>query len=104
VAHELAQRPPLRLAPLWRRWRDRNRSIFRLGFYFDPFGWGYHRWNIGWRLWPSYYSSNYWLDDPYMYRLPYAPWPYKWIRYYDDAILVNTYTGQVADVIYDFFW
>jgi Ni/Co efflux regulator RcnB len=88
----------------WRRWRDRNRSRFHLGVYLDPFGWGYHRWNIGWRLWPSFYSSNYWLDDPYAYRLPYAPWPYKWVRYYDDAILVNTYTGQVADVIYDFFW
>jgi hypothetical protein len=88
----------------WRRYRDRNRSHFRLGIYFDPFGWNYRRYNIGWRLWPSYYSQNYWLNDPYMYRLPYAPWPYKWVRYYDDALLVNVYTGQVADVIYDFFW
>ena len=88
----------------WRDHRRNHRSIFHLGFYFDPFGWGYHRYNIGWRLWPSYYSSNYWLNDPYMYRLPYAPWPYKWVRYYDDALLVNTYTGQVVDVIYDFFW
>ena len=88
----------------WRRWRDRNHSLFNLGLYFDPFGWGYRRFNIGWRLWPSYYSDNYWLNDPYMYRLPYAPWPYKWVRYYDDALLVNTYTGEVADVMYDFFW
>jgi Ni/Co efflux regulator RcnB len=88
----------------WRNHRRHHRSLFHLGVYFDPFGWGYHRWNIGWRLWPSYYSSNYWLNDPYMYRLPYAPFPYKWVRYYDDAILVNIYSGQVADVIYDFFW
>jgi hypothetical protein len=88
----------------WRDHRRHHRSIFHLGIYFDPFGWGYHRYGIGWRLWPSYYSSNYWLTDPYMYRLPYAPWPYKWVRYYDDALLVNTYTGQVVDVIYDFFW
>ncbi len=88
----------------WYNHRHRHRSLFRLGFYFDPFGWGYQRWGIGWRLWPSYYSSNYWLNDPYMYRLPYAPWPYKWVRYYDDALLVNTYTGEVVDVIYDFFW
>jgi Ni/Co efflux regulator RcnB len=88
----------------WRRWRDRHRSNFHLGVYLDPFGWGYRRYNVGWRLWPSFYSSNYWLNDPYSYRLPYAPWPYKWIRYYDDAILVDTMTGQVADVIYDFFW
>ena len=88
----------------WRNYRHRHRSIFRLGFYFDPFGWGYHRYGIGWRLWPSYYSSNYWLNDPYQYRLPYAPYPYKWVRYYNDALLVDTFTGQVVDVIYDFFW
>jgi hypothetical protein len=88
----------------WHNYRNQHRSIFRLGAYFDPFGWGYQRYNIGWRLWPSYYSSNYWLNDPYMYRLPYAPFPYKWVRYYDDALLVDTYTGQVVDVMYDFFW
>jgi hypothetical protein len=88
----------------WRRWRDRNHSLFNLGLYFDPFGWGYRRYNVGWRLWPSYYNDSYWLNDPYMYRLPYAPWPYKWVRYYDDALLVNTYNGEVVDVMYDFFW
>lgn len=88
----------------WRRYRDRNRSLFRLGFYFDPFGWHYNRWGIGWRLWPSYYDRHYWLRDPWMYRLPYAPWPYQWIRYWDDALLVNTITGQVVDAEYNFFW
>ena len=88
----------------WRNHRRHHRSIFHLGFYFDPFGWNYHRYGIGWRMWPSYYSSNYWLNDPYQYRLPYAPFPYRWVRYYNDALLVDTYTGQVVDVIYDFFW
>lgn len=88
----------------WRRWRDRNHSLFRLGFYFDPFGWNYQRWGVGWRLWPSYYDRSYWLNDPWMYRLPYAPWPYQWIRYWDDALLVNTITGRVVDVEYNFFW
>jgi len=88
----------------WRRWRDRDRSRFHIGFYFDPFGWNYRRYGIGWRLWPSYYSNRYWLHDPWSYRLPYAPWPYKWVRYWDDAMLVNTRTGEVVDVIYDFFW
>jgi Ni/Co efflux regulator RcnB len=88
----------------WHGWRKRHRSLFHLGFYFDPFGWGYQRYNVGWRLYPNYYSSNYWLNDPSMYALPYAPYPYKWVRYYDDALLVNTFTGQVVDVMYDFFW
>ena len=33
-----------------RRYRDRNRSHFHLSFYFDPFGWNYRRYNVGWRL------------------------------------------------------
>jgi len=88
----------------WSNWRNRHRSLFRLGFYYDPFGWGYQRYNIGWRMWPSYYRSSFWLNDPWQYRLPYAPPGYRWIRYYDDAVLVDTWDGRVVDVIYDFFW
>ena len=88
----------------WYNWRNRNRWLFNLGFYSDPFGWGYQRYNIGWRMWPSYYGSHYWLNDPWQYRLPYAPPGYRWIRYYDDAILIDTWDGQVVDVIYNFFW
>lgn len=88
----------------WRRWRDHNRSSFRLGMYFDPFGWNYRRHGIGWRMWPSYYGRSHWLNDPWMYRLPQAPWPYQWVRYYDDALLVNTISGRIVDVEYNFFW
>jgi Ni/Co efflux regulator RcnB len=88
----------------WKNHRRHHRSLFHFGFYYDPFGWGYQRYSIGWRLWPSYYSSSFWLNDPWMYRLPYAPPGTRWIRYYDDAILVDTWSGQVVDVIYDFFW
>ena len=88
----------------WRNYRERNRTIFRLGRYYDPYGWNYRRFSIGFNLWPSYYGSNFWLEDPWMYRLPPAYGPYRWIRYYDDALLVNIYTGQVVDVLNNFFW
>ena len=88
----------------WQNYRNRHRSLFRLGYYYDPFGWNYQPYDIGWRLWPSYYSSRFWISDPWEYRLPYAPPGYRWIRYFDDAILVDTWTGEVADVIYNFFW
>jgi len=88
----------------WRRWRDNNRSRFHIGFYYDPFGWGYQPYSVGWRLWPSYYSSRYWINDPWQYRLPYAPAGYRWVRYYDDALLVDTWSGQVVDVLRSFFW
>jgi hypothetical protein len=88
----------------WRNWRNRHHSWFRLGFYYDPFGWGYSPFSIGWRMWPSYYSSNYWINDPWQYRLPYAPPGTRWVRYFNDAVLVDTWSGEVVDVIYNFFW
>lgn len=88
----------------WYKHRNKYWWLYQLGWYYDPFGWGYQPYSIGWRMWPSYYSSNYWLNDPWEYRLPYAPPGTRWIRYYNDAILVDTWSGQVVDVIYDFFW
>jgi Ni/Co efflux regulator RcnB len=88
----------------WRRHRDRHRSIFHVGIYYDPFGWNYRRYNVGWRLWPDYYRSNYWIHDPWMYRLPTTYPGTRWIRYHNDALLVDTWSGEVIDVIYGFFW
>jgi|GEM_PF-1213575 len=88
----------------WRNHRRRHRSLFRFGFYYDPFGWRYRPYSIGSRLWPSYYRSSYWLNDPWMYRLPMAYPPYRWVRYYDDALLIDTWSGEVVDVIHNFFW
>jgi nickel/cobalt transporter regulator len=88
----------------WRDYRNRHRSTFHLGIYYDPFGWDYRPYQVGWRLWPGYYSSRYWIDDPSFYRLPYAPPGTRWIRYWDDAVLVDTFTGEVVDVIHNFFW
>ena len=88
----------------WRNHRRRHRSLFHFGIYYDPFGWSYRPYSIGWRLWPSYYRSSYWLHDAWTYRLPYAPPGYRWIRYYDDVLLVDTWDGRVVDVIRNFFW
>jgi len=88
----------------WRNHRSHYGSLYRLGRYNDPYHYGYHRFSIGFNLWPSYYGSNFWLNDPWQYRLPPAYGPYRWVRYYDDALLVNIYDGQVVDVIHNFFW
>jgi hypothetical protein len=87
----------------WQNYRRHHRSIFHLGFYYDPFGWGYQPYQIGWRLWPAYYGNQFWID-PAMYGLPYAPPGAVWVRYWNDAVLVDTWSGQVIDVIPDFFW
>lgn len=89
----------------WRSYRDRNRSHYRMGRYYSPYnGWSYRRLSIGFTLGSMFYSDRYWIDDPWSYRLPEVYGPYRWVRYYDDALLVNVYTGEVVDVIYDIFW
>ena len=87
----------------WRRYRNHHRSRFHLGFYYDPFGWGYQPFSIGYRMWPAYYGNRYWID-PGLYGLPYPPPGAAWIRYFNDAMLIDTYTGTVIDVIPGFFW
>ena len=88
----------------WRNHRRHNRWVFNVGIYSDPFGWRYRPYQVGWRMWPSYYGSRYRINDPWMYRLPYAPPGYAWVRYWDDALLVDTWTGTVVDKIPSFFW
>ena len=90
----------------WQRYRSSNRSFYRLSPYSDPYGsrYGYQRFSIGSLLNSFFYSNRYWIQDPYDYRLPYASSGYRWVRYYDDVLLVDTRTGYVVDVINNFFW
>ncbi|MBS0502223.1 MAG: RcnB family protein [Proteobacteria bacterium] len=90
----------------WQDWRRHNRGSYRFPRYYAPRGWnyGYQRFSFGAFLSAPLFSQNYWIDDPFEYRLPPAYGPYRWIRYYDDALLVDIRTGEVVDVINDFFW
>lgn len=88
----------------WHNWRHHHRHHYHLYPYYDPFGWGYYVYSIGWRLWPGYYGSQYWITDPWYYRLPPAPPGTHWVRYYNDVLLVDTWTGEIIDVIHNFFW
>jgi hypothetical protein len=98
------------------RWRDNRRydwysyrrsypNTYRVGVYYSPYrNYSYRRLNVGFFLDSLFFSNRYWINDPWQYRLPDVYGPYRWVRYYDDALLVNTYTGEVVDVIYSFFW
>ena len=89
----------------WQRYRDRYHDRYRYN-YAAPRGWsyGYRRFSIGIAIWSGLYSSRYWINDPYYYRLPPVYGSLRWVRYYDDALLIDTRSGYVVDVIYDFFW
>lgn len=90
----------------WQRYRTSNRNIFRLPRYYAPYGWnyGYRRFSIGFMLDQVLFSRSYWIDDPYNYRLPEVDGEYRWVRYYNDALLVDIYSGEVVDVVYDIFY
>lgn len=89
----------------WQSYRSANRSFYRLPRYQSPYGYGYgyQRFGIGVYLDSVLFSQDYWIDNPYEYRLPEADPPYHWVRYYNDALLVDDETGYVVDTIYDFF-
>jgi hypothetical protein len=89
----------------WNAYRTLHWNIFRLDRYYAPYrNYEYRRLGIGFFLDSLFYSDGYWIDEPWRYRLPDVYEPYRWVRYYDDVLLVDTYTGEVVDVIYDFFW
>lgn len=90
----------------WRSYRTRYGDRYRIGRYYAPRGWayGYRRYSVGIFLSGPLYSNSYWLNDPWAYRLPPAYGTLRWIRYYDDALLVDIRDGYVVDVIHDFFW
>lgn len=90
----------------WQRYRQANRRFYTLPRYYAPsgFGYGYRRFGVGLRLGAPFYSDGYWIADPWAYRLPPAYGPYRWVRYYDDVLLVDIRTGLIRDVIHGFFF
>ena len=89
----------------WQRYRYSNSHIFRRGGYYAPYrNHRYNRLSIGLILGSAFLGQNYWINDPWYYRLPPAYPGTRWVRYYDDVLLIDVYTGEVIDVIHDFFW
>lgn len=84
----------------WRGWRAQHAALFRLGAYHPPLGpWAYAALPIGATLAAAYITDETVIADPQLYHLPQVGEPLRWVRYYDDALLVNIDTGQVFDVV-----
>ena len=85
----------------WRGGRDRNRQLYARGNWNAPFR--YQAFRPGGRIGASYYGSRYVIGDPWRYRLPAASGYQRWVRHYDDVVLVDTRRGYVVDVIRGFY-
>ncbi|KRB82519.1 hypothetical protein ASE00_10710 [Sphingomonas sp. Root710] len=88
----------------WRDYRKAHRDVYRRPAYVGPRGYVYRPVTIGYRFQPHYYSARYVISDPYRYRLPRPTGYNRWVRYGNDAVLVNIRTGRVLEVHNGFFW
>lgn len=85
--------------------RDYRRShprVYSRGAWRAPFP--YRQWNRGARLNRSYYAPRYYINNPRYYRLPAPGRNMRWVRHYDDVLLVNIRTGAIVDVHRGFFF
>ena len=73
--------------------------------YIRPNGWYAHRWVYGERLPGGWYGRDYWIGDYASFGLIAPPDDgYQWVRSGDDALLVDTDTGEVLQVEYGVFY
>lgn len=86
----------------WRSYRNGNRGLYARGTWRAPFR--YSAFRVGGRIGPAFYGSRYFIADPWRYRLPPARGYSRWVRHYDDVLLVDTRRGIVLDVYRNFFF
>lgn len=78
---------------------------YRHGSYRYPRGYNYRRYHYGQRLPVIFYRDrDYWLLDFIAFGLFAPPPGYVWVRYGPDALLIDTYTGEIVQVRYDVFY
>jgi len=72
--------------------------------YVRPVGWYPHRWVFGERLPRAFFVADFFILDFAAFGLI-APWDgYEWVRYGNDALLIDLTTGEVIRVEYDIFY
>jgi len=86
----------------WRGWRNDHRDLYARGRWNAPFR--YNSFQPGGRIAPAYYGRSYQIADPYRYHLPRAVGPQRWVRHYDDVLLVDTRRGVVVDAVRGFYF
>jgi Ni/Co efflux regulator RcnB len=86
----------------WRYARNQNRELYRGYGWRSPYR--YQTFRPGVRLNFGYYQPRYQINDYGRYRLPRPGWNQRWVRHYNDVLLVDVRSGYVVDVIRNFYW
>ncbi len=89
-----------------RQWRrdaghGAHRGTYARGNWNAPFR--YQAFRPGAAIGRPFYGQRYWVNDPGRYRLPPARGYQRWVRHYDDVVLVDARRGRVIDVVRNFY-
>ena len=86
----------------WQDYRRDNRNAFRGTRFVAPFR--YRTFNPGVRLSTSYYGPRYYVNNYSNYRLHAPGRNQRYIRHYNDLLLVNVRSGVVIRAYHNFYW
>ena len=86
----------------WRQYRYTNRDLYRGGNWRSDYR--YQAFRPGLRIGVGYYSPRYYVNDYARYRLPRPGYNQRWVRHYNDVLLIDTRRGIVIDVIRNLYW
>ena len=76
---------------------------YHIGPYQRPRGWTAHRWGYGEILPRAYWAPQYLIGDYWLFGLDVPPANYEWVRDGNDALLIDTSTGEILQVEYGVF-
>lgn len=86
----------------WQDYRRDHRNAFRGAKFNAPFK--YRSFNTGARLTASYYSPRFYVNNYSSYRLKAPGYNQRYVRHYNDLLLVNVRSGTVVKVYRGFYW
>jgi len=86
----------------WRGWRNTNRDLYRGGLWRSDFR--YQAFRPGLRIGGGFYGPRYQIADYGRFHLWRPGFNQRWVRHYNDVLLVDTRGGIVVDVLRNFFW
>ncbi|NOW48267.1 Ni/Co efflux regulator RcnB [Novosphingobium sp. SG751A] len=67
--------------------------------YSPPPGFHYQAWAVGSVLPRVYWGRGYWIDNYWLFALKAPPWECVWVRYGNDAMLVNRRNGAILQIL-----
>jgi Ni/Co efflux regulator RcnB len=87
-----------------RDYRQRHRHLYNRPAYVWPNGHRYTALTVGSTLDNVFWGPRYRISNYSTYRLPYPGAHRQWVRYGNDAVLMNRRTGRIITVYNDFFF